>query len=345
MSLFNQVVRLACIVCFVVLFSAVRADTVKFTLHKATDTNNAHHVAFTYLIPKSWTVTDNIVWNLMQRSAPMQFSFSTASEDKRFALSFLNTRVFDYTLRGGKGDQGKAPPEHPTDVIIDNFKSAHPGVEVNVLERLETPATSKFKAIVITSRALRCSVKLRFEQDGVPMLMKAGFDFDGYEVGTTWGRAHGFSNGVWTMSNLTYIRGPETEFPKAMKLAAVSLSSRQWDPQFFQQYQEVCHMLVQQMQHENQIRLDAEFKRMQQQYHDLSRSNMVEFNAQQAAKDKNTRTFCDYVLDQSRYSDGHTTFILPSGYNRAATNGSDYLLTNDASYSAGGNWHELKKVN
>ena len=41
---------------------------------------------------------------------------------------------------------------------------------------------------------------------------------------------------------------------------------------------------------------------------------------------------------------GHTEFILPSGYKRAATNGTDYLLTDNPGYSATGDWRELKKL-
>jgi hypothetical protein len=172
------------------------------------------------------------------------------------------------------------------------------------------------------------------------MLTKSGFNFDSYEVGSN----PAFTTGLWTIGNIVSITAPEAEFPRAMKQAVVVLSSRQWDPQFYQQYQEICYMIVHQIQQEGQAYLDAQFAALRQHFHDLSESNMQSFKDQMAAKDKSTRNFCDYVLDRSRYTDGHTEFIVPSGYNRAATNGTDVILTNEPGYSATGDWRELKKV-
>jgi hypothetical protein len=173
------------------------------------------------------------------------------------------------------------------------------------------------------------------------MLTKSGFNYDSFELG----HIAQFSNGLWTLNNITSVTGPESDFPKTMKMSAVTLSSRQWDPQFYQQYQEVCFMLVKQIQAEGQAQLDAQFAALRQHFHDLSASNMQAFKEQMAAKDKSTRNFCDYVLDQSRYTDGHTEFIMPSGYKHAATNGTDFIVTDEPGYSAAGDWRELKKLN
>jgi hypothetical protein len=348
MSISAHFKQLAAIVGLGALCATAYADTATFSRHEARDPNGANHLAISYLIPKGWKATDTVQWNLQQRNAPLMISTVTTSPDDRFVVRWINRVAFSYGHQGNKGTIGKDPPEHPTDLLIEVFKSGHPGVEVEVVDRQETPANSIFKANESNpvpqtwkSRALTCSVKLRYVVNGVPMLTKSGFNFDGYDMG----RDPRFSNGMWSLFNITSITGPEAEFPKAMRLAAVVLSSRQWDPQFFQQYQEVVIMILKQTQREGQEYLDAQFAAMRQHFHDLSSSNMEAFKAEMAAKDKNTRNFCDYVLDRERYTDGHTEFIMPSGYNRAATNGSDYLLTNDPSYSPSGDWHELKKVN
>ncbi len=313
-----------------------------FSLHKALDTNGSDHLALSYLIPKGWKATDSITWNLQQRNTPLTISTVSTSPDGRFIVRWLNTVGFGFTHLGNQGLKGKEPPEHPTDLLIDVFKKGHPGVEVEVADRQEVAVPSIFKVTEATkSFAFTCSVKMRYVIDGVPMLTKSGCHLDGYENG----RDPRFSLGNWTISNIISITGPEAEFPKAMKLAAVVLSSRQWDPQFYQQYQEICIMILKEIQREGQARLDAQFAALRQHYRDLSISNREAFNAQMAARDKSTRNVCDYVLDRDRYTDGHTEFILPSGYSRAITNGSDYVLTNDVRVGAGGDWHELKKVN
>jgi len=340
---FIHLTRLAAIVGAGVMCLAATAETAKFAVHKAMDSGDTQHVAISYLIPTGWKATDTIVWNVQQRMAPLSISTVTASPDGSFIVRWVNTAAFGFSHLGNQGAKGTPPPEHPTDLLVDTFKRGHPGVEVEVVERKETPAVSQFKETQTQTskpRALTCSVKLRYTVNGVPMLTKSGFDFDGYELG----RDPRFSTGLWTLHNITSISGPEAEFPKAMKLGLVVLSSRQWDPQFFEQYQEICYMIVQQIQKEGQAYLDAQFAALRQHFHDLSASNKEAFQQQIAAKDRNTRNFCDYVLDRSRYTDGHTEFIMPSGYNRAATNGSDYILTNDPSFRLDGDWHELKKV-
>ena len=318
------------------------AESTMFSVHKVFDTNGTNHVAYTYLLPKGWQADDQLAWNLGQRTAPMQFISSATSADGRFVVRFRNVAYNWYTRTSNIGNKGEIPPEHPTDIAIDAFKKNHPGAEVEVVDREEKPVTSMFKPMATQiTRALNCSVKLRSTLNGTVTLTKVAFNFDGYDSGTTWGRAHGFSNGEWYLTNWSIIGGPEAEFPKALRLGAVTLSSMRFDPEFFQQYIEVCQMLTQQIAQEGQERLDI----LRKSYHPISSFNKEKWDEQEAAKDRFTRDMCDYALDRQRFTDGSTQFIVPTGYSYAAKNDKgDFIVTNDPTYNRFKDWQELQKV-
>jgi hypothetical protein len=312
-----------------------QADTSTFTLHKAMDTGGTSHLAMTYLVPKGWKADDIVHWDINDRSGPLLMGMTATSADGRYKVQWINQRSFSYP---GPDGRGLPAPARPTDSLVDVFKKGHPGVDVDVVTREETPTTSIFKSNPnMQAQAYQCSVVLRYVLNGVPMETKSGYHYDGWE-------APHFHTGTWRISDITSITGPQDQFPKAMRLGAVVLSSQRWDPQFSEQYLDVINMLLKETRAAGQAYLDAQFAALRQHFHDLSESNRVAFEAQEAAKDKNTRDFCDYVLDRERYTDGHTEFILPSGYSRAATNGTDYVLTDDPGYRAQGDWHELNKT-
>ena len=311
----------------------VFADTATFTRHTAMDTGPTRHAAVSYLLPKGWKAEDAVHWDISHRSAPLTLSFVDTSSDGKYAIRWINTQAFSYG-----GGQGQAPPDNPTDLIVTVFQNGHPGVDVSVVNRQETPTASEFKATAMeVPKAEICSVTMRYVLDGVPMETKSGFHFDGYSVPR-------FRSGLWTLSNITSVTGPQSAFPKAMKLGGIVLSSRQWNPQFFEQYREIVFWLLKQARDEGQAYLNAQFAAMRRNYADLSNSNRSAFEAQEAAKDKNTQEFCDYVLDQQRYSDGTTEFILPSGYKNAATDGTNFEVSDDPNFQPGKGYRPLTKV-
>lgn len=68
-----------------------------------------------------------------------------------------------------------------------------------------------------------------------------------------------------------------------------------------------------------------------------------------AAEDKASRDFSDYLLGVQRYTDGGTSYSLPSGYSNAWADGSgNYYLSNDPSDDPNstlkGTWKSLKAV-
>ena len=309
-------------------------DTTRFTLDKVMDNSGTNHLALMYLIPKGWNANDKVSWDLSRRTAPVEFVLSASSPDNRISFSYLNELAFSFTRTPNVGNSGTLPPSQLTDFVLNVSKRNHPGVAVEIVDRQETPVASSFRnTAVMTGRAAKCLLKIRYVQGGVRMIMKAGFDFDGYESGTAWGRAHGFTNGDWYMSNVAQIIGPESEFTKAMKLAAVAFSSSQFDPVFVKKCQQVTGQIVGDMIGDGWARINANSENQQRALHD-----------KWAANDKFTRDMCDYVKDQERYTDGKTQFIMPIGYNRALTNGTEFLMTNDPG-SPGPEWTDLKKIN
>ena len=320
---------------------SVFGDSTQFAKHSLPDNNGTGHAAVTYLLAKGWKTDDQLVWNLMQRTAPLQFITSATSADGKFAVRYRNVQYQWYTRTAQLGNKGTPAPEHPTEYALELFKKAHPG-EVEVVDHQEKPVTSMFKPMATqTTVALDCSLKVRFTDGGTPMMAKIAFRYDGYDSGTTWGRAHGYSNGEWYLMDWSVISGPEAEFSKALRIGAVTLSSEHFDPEFFQQYLEVIAFLTQQIAEDGQKRLDE----LRASYHPLSSFNKQKFDEMEHRKDLFTRDMCDYVSDQQRFSDGSTQFIVPTGYSYAGEkeNG-DVILTNDPTYNRFKEWQEMRKV-
>jgi hypothetical protein len=324
------------------------ADSLRFTIHKAMDADATQHVAATYLMPKGWTPKDIIRWNLAQQDSPLMVAFSVTSPDTRFAVNYINSLPHWYTrlpASSAAASGGTPPPEHPTDVIVDAFKSNHPGVDVEIVDRKEDPIASIFKpASTMETRALRCSVKFTYDLNGTPTQTLAAFDYQADDFGTLWGRAHGFSNGHWYLNSVMSVTGPVSEFSKAMRLGAVTLSSQREDPVFYEFYQRVCNALAEQMIQATNEKLKASFEQMQQYFKGMSDHNKELFDQQEHDKDIFTRNMCDFALDQERWSDGATEFLGPSGYDHALTNGTDVILVSGPSDILGSEWKSMNKV-
>jgi hypothetical protein len=329
--------------------SALGAESYRFSVHKAMDDSITQHIAGSYLIPKGWKAVDTIKWNLMQQDAPLMVAFVVTSPDDRFAINYVNSIPRWYTrlpASSAAKSAGTQQPQQPTDVVLDNFKNNHPGIEVQILNRKEVPIPSIFKpAATMETRSLRCTLKLGYTKDGVPTETMFGFDYQADDFGTLWGRQHGFSNGRWYMNNVVSITGPQAEFEKAMKLAVVTVSSQREDPVFYEFYQEICNMLAQQMIQATNEKLKAAFDHMQEYFKDMSERTKEQFAQQQLSKDDSTRGMCDFALDRSRWTDGQNVFLTPNTVDHVVTNGSEIILQTGPQYQEPGHWEDMKKIN
>lgn len=319
-----------------------RAETTVFALHKVADTNGTGHTALSYLIPKGWQPKDQLVWNLMLQTTPLVYSTEVTSPDGSFTVKYRNVAHSWYTRTPNIGDKGVPPPQNPTDLAVSAYKSIHPDAQIEVVDRSEKAVDSIFRPMPTqTTRAMNCAIEFRATSNGKPSLVKVAFKFDSYDSGTQWGKAHGFSNGEWYVTDWSVISGPESQFAKALRIGSVTLSSMRFDPEFFQQYSEICVFLTQQIAQQGQERLEI----LRKSYHPISGFNQEKFEQQEASRDRFTRDMCDYALDQQRFTDGTTQFIAPSEYKYAAKNDKgEYLLTNDPTYNKYKDWQELQHL-
>jgi hypothetical protein len=351
MKIYSHLPQLVATLCLSGLCLTGQAETETFTVHNLLDTNGTKHVALTYLLPKGWKTDDQLQWLLNIRTAPMQFSITASSSDGRFTVFFHNSATGNYT-RGPRGGRGMIPPDHPSDLIIDSFMKAHPGVgQIQVVDQQDTPTKSNFRPSgVITCGAFMCSAKLRYSVNGVPMMAKLGFRFDGFETATQWERSRGSAFGTWYAGKQTIVVGPEAEFSKADDVAAVMISSIRFDPEFFQQYMEITQMENRLITQEGQVALDVIRKQgealeaMRNSYHPISAFNKDEFEHEMAEKDRHTRDVCDYILDRGRFTNGTTDFLVPKGYNYAGEKNGDIVLSNDPDFNRLNGYQDLKKL-
>ncbi|HWD39713.1 MAG TPA: hypothetical protein VG944_12755 [Fimbriimonas sp.] len=314
------------------------------------DSQGTGKLGLTYLAPKGWITNDRIDWNFQRRLAPMICYLDCKSSDSAMEVFYTNSYGSRYSRNFDGSMTGQAPPEKPSDILIGQFQRTHPGIRFDVVSQEDKPVKSIFPEMASTgaqSVGFNSSVKLRFDHNGVPSLFKAQLRFDGSQSASMGLNGSSSYNGIWLIQDGMSVVGPESKFPEAMRIAGVVFSSRRLDPHFFQAYADAAEAIIKQGAQETADYVSSIRQKMAESYQSgLREDRQRDFKQQMAAKDQHSRDFCDYLLDRERYTDGQTEFILPSGYNRAISNGAGtYVVTNDASYKPTGEWHELGKVN
>ena len=325
------------------LGATVLADTAKFKLHKVEDSNGSHHLAISYLLPLGWKSQDSIVWQ-MDAAAPMISTIKASSPDSKFWFEFQNTHAFFYDGMGKNQKPKGVPPPDPV-ACLGFFVQQNPGVSnVEVVDSKLTPTESSWKTKagnnLMQSHADFVTATFRCTKNGVPTLVKMSFKFDVLDSGTPFARNNGFVRGFWRYDNLSAIGGPESDFPRAMRIGGICIDSQRVDPQFFQQYMEIYVALSR-----NELQRDkARFDAMRQAYHQISAFNKSEFENRMAERDKNAQSMCDYLLDRQKYTDGQSVVTLASGYSYAAKNDNGIIVeTNDPMLIQNREWHLLDK--
>ena len=229
------------------------------------------------------------------------------------------------------------------------FQKKHPGVEPEVLTKEDKPAASNYKNIPERgnyAKATDSLLKLRFTENGETMIFKGRLHFDGLAtLMPPFGHQPPFYNSTWTIVDVICLTTPEAKVSSSVALGSVVLSSHRYSPAFFQKFRDVMAMVTQEMNRQTQLIMQDTMNKIRSMNRSLTAENRQALESTSRAQDNSVRNFCDYLGDRERYSDGSTEFIMPSGYNRAATDGQgNYVLTNSASYNPVGNWHELRKV-
>ncbi len=209
----------------------------------------------TFEIPTGWNAQDIVQWNLNLRLNPMSYSLTTGSPDHRTWISYLSGLTFDFQSNGYGGVLGKAPPQKPSDFLVQNFKFVHPNTEFDVVDVVDQPIPFPYRpgASNVFTSSTHSVLTARFEVNGTPMEERLSMDFYGWSMST----GPNAYRGNWFVSGLTVVNAPEGQLPAAQQVCNTVLNSERMAKSFSSRYQQVCSTLL--------AKTKAEGRAMQQQ--------------------------------------------------------------------------------
>lgn len=319
-------------------------------LHKVMDEEGTGKLAFTYLIPDGWTATDKITWIPNDFMTPEVGSSTLKSGDGLIEL-FSASGVWTNFGHSPTGDYGQEPPKSVADILLQEFKDRHPGVEFEILTKDDQIVDSLLGAAPPqgSNFGLKGVLKVRFKQDGTTFLTKAQARLDGMQM-TPQATAIGgtISEGGWRITETLAVTAPEDKIDEAMKVVGIILTSSRLDPHFFNTVVQAQKIISDNFY--SQQRQIAQISQIISQTNDeISDSIMSSYHSGQAVEDKEISGFDDYIRGVDKYQDTDAPVDLPSGYAHAfADNNGHYIVTDQHGYDPNvgstGTWRELQKA-
>lgn len=321
------------------------------TLHKVMDEEGTGKLAFTYLIPDGWTATDKITWIPNDFMTPEVGSSTLKSADGLIEL-YSASGVWTNYGHSPTGDYGQGPPKSVADILLQEFKDKHPGVEFEILTKDDRIVDSLLGAAPPqgSNYGLKGVLKVRFTQDGKTFLTKAQARMDGMEM-TPQATAIGgtISEGGWRITETLAVTAPEDKMDEALKIVGIILTSSRLDPHFFNTVVQAQKIISDNFY--SQQRQIAQISQIISQTNDeISDTIMSSYHSGQAAEDKEISGFDDYIRGVDKYQDTDAPVDLPSGYAHAfADNNGHYIVTDQHGFDPnvggdGGTWRELQKA-
>jgi hypothetical protein len=326
---------------------------------------------FRMLVPKDWVFNGGITWNF-SKNPPEPFIVYTVSSPNGNAViqQFPHVNLYwapDQMLQSSyvQAGYGIMQPMGAADFLQRVYISqARQGVsDMKLVETQPLPGVAQ-QALAINNltlniygqispfttpfetRADAARVKVEYTQGG----RKITEDFTAtitYFI-TTLGTMSGMVQTVaWTPSVYSF-RAPSEELPSKIREFQIALLSRFNNPVWEVSFTRLCAIVTREMLRQQQ----AIFARFQQIHKTLEECNDIIWQTYQnrsAAEDRMFDSYSQALRGVDTYLDpvSNMTVELPTGYDNAWTNGTDYVFSDNANFNPNvistGDWHQLTR--
>jgi hypothetical protein len=320
-----------------------------------------HMNAFTYLIPKGWTATNNLAW---RPSAPGQFmaSLTAVSPNQRCIVSQLEREIYTYgifyDLSGRPTVNGAPPVHHATDFLHafwNRMSQSRPISGGNFVDEVNSPLpedkiphwSAKGSDSGFDKR-VPCNetgfLQIEFMENGQPMTAEMGTTISGSIDTKTLPNGHRVTEGgVFSIGPTTLLIMPKdvaTTRQREMRVIAGTM-------QMTSQFRGYLNALGAKMA---RIQLGANAVSQRYAASTFHERAMSQFSEQMHMKDAYSHAFCNYVSDLQDYKDRSGTILTgPASFKYAWSDGSgDYLFADDPRIdlagAGNGNWRLMDKA-
>jgi len=322
--------------------------------------------AFSFFGPADWQFRGGVVWTLRSPAMPATIAFTVTSSDGACQLEAFPTQLYFWTnnpmvlqtFPPGSVYLGSEvrPPVGPVEVLQQMVIPAHRRgaagmrvVEAKVLPELARQlGAGQQSAPGVQSRALGGKVKVRYS------LGQTAFEEDFYCVveSTAMGMQSLYGMVVninWLPSYIFSFRAPEGKLEALRPTFELMVRTFKINPRWFNKYNQLINILVQ-----NKIRQINNIGRISriisQTNDEISDMVMSSWRQRNAVYDRLADQFSQTIRGVDEYVDPNSNqkVELPSGYDRAWTNGlGEYILSDnpnfDPNVGSNQNWTPLRR--
>jgi len=314
--------------------------------------------AFSFLAPADWEFQGGISWPLQTVAMPANVAFTVKSPDGAEQLEAFPNLAYFWTnnptiLRlfpvGARYFGAEVRPiMQPTEVLQKVIIPLHRRgvgnlrvVEAKALARAAGPAAG-------AAPAAAGKVRVEYTLDGKPMEEEFHANLEMLSIPVT--TMHGPVVHInWFVNAIFGLRAPKGQLARRSREFDVMVQTFQIDPQWFNKYTQIITMLIQMKI--QQIQQIGQVSRLLARTSDeIRESTMKAWEDRNRVYDRVAENFSHHILgiDVYTHPDTGKRVELPSGYDRAFTNGlGDFIVTESPSYNPniGSNqtWTELKR--
>lgn len=343
-----------------------------FRSHTVFDQQGLGLEAFRLLVPKDWVFNGGITWNFAKHPPEASVIYMITSPDGKSAIQqFPGLRMYwsqdqQQLYSSAQGGLTIMQPLGAIDFLKGVFISqARQGVrEMKVIETQPLPGMAQ-QALAEENLMLnifgqispftfsyqtRCDagrVKVEYIQNGLRMVE----DFTAsifYFITNTPTLSGMYSQNIYWSPSVCSFRAPAEEMPAKIRQFQIALYSRFMNPVWIVSYTRLCAVITREQLRQQQ----AIFARYQQIRQTLQECNDIIWQTYQnrsAAEDRMFDNYTQALRGVDTYVDpiNNWNVDLPTGYENAWTNGTDYVFSDSANFNPNvistGNWQKMTR--
>ena len=328
--------------------------------------------AFRFLVPKHWIFSGGITWNF-SRNPPEPFTIYTVTspDGKAVIQQFPRVNLFwsqnqmsqaTYVQLGATIMQPIGAIDFLQRVFIPQ---ARPGVtDIKVLETQPLPALAQYSLQVSNmmlnlfgqispfnftydNRADSGRVQVEYIQNGQRMVedFTATLNYFIANMPTMSGM---YVPDISWSASVTSFRTPAEEMPAKVRIFQIAIYSRYDNPAFNVGYTRMCAIITREKLRQQQA-IFARYQQIRQTLAECDDIIMQVYQNKSASFDRMFDNYSQALRGVDSYVDpvNNWNIELPTGYNNAWTNGTDYVFSDSPSYnpnvSGGGSWTQMTR--
>jgi len=328
--------------------------------------------ALRFLVPKDWNFSGGITWNF-NKNPPEPFTIYTVSSPDGSSIiqQFPRVNCFwsvDQMSQASNAQMGATimQPIGAIDFLQRVFiPQARQGVtDLKVLESQPLPALAQY-SLQISNMMLAIFGQISpftftYENRADAGRVQVEYTFNGRRIIEDFTGTMGYfianlptmsgmyaQNVTWSGSVISF-RAPAEEMPSRIRTFQISLYSGYTNPAFNVGYTRLCAIITREKLRQQKA-IFARYQQIRQTLSECDDIIMQVYQNKSASYDRMFDNYSQALRGVDTYVDpvNNWNIELPTGYNNAWTNGSDYIFSDSPSYnpnvSSGGNWTQMTR--